>query len=158
MIDRCANSPVVGILSSHSSSSYFAVAATTHHSPMMLLPRWHNTTHNLVWRLLWRQLQCQQGCASSPCWKGIADCLYKTVHIPTYNTTHNQPTTSVNAWWPKWRIAAVMVPHSRFWCIQQLPRMMVDCCLWWRQEWGTMAAVRRRYLPRPAGHGLASFS
>jgi hypothetical protein len=39
MIDQYANSPVVGIVSSRSSYSYFAAAAaTTHHSLMMLLP------------------------------------------------------------------------------------------------------------------------
>jgi hypothetical protein len=38
MIDQFANSPVVGIVSSHSSSSNFAAVATTHHSPMMLPP------------------------------------------------------------------------------------------------------------------------
>jgi hypothetical protein len=38
MIDRCANSPVVGIISSRSSYSYFAAAATTHHSLMICFP------------------------------------------------------------------------------------------------------------------------
>ncbi len=83
---------------------------------------------------------------------------YKSLGIPTYNTIHNQPTTSVDASWPKWPAAAAMMPHPWHWCIQQLPRMLADCCMWWHWEWGTMAAVGRRRPPRLAGHGFASFS
>jgi hypothetical protein len=56
MINQYANSPVVGIVSSCSSSSYFATAATTHHSPMMFLPEQCNTMTNLVWSLPRQQL------------------------------------------------------------------------------------------------------
>ncbi len=83
---------------------------------------------------------------------------YESLRIPTYNTTRNQPTMSVDASWPKWPIAAAMVPHSWRWRIQQLPRMLADCRMRWRREWGTMEAVGWRQPPRLVGHGLASFS
>jgi hypothetical protein len=44
MINRCANSPFVGIISFCSFSFYFAAATTTHHSLMMLLPGRRDTT------------------------------------------------------------------------------------------------------------------
>ncbi len=83
---------------------------------------------------------------------------YKTLCIPMYITTHNQPSISVDVSWSKWSTAATLVPHSQCWCRQQLPRMLADYCM--RQCWeqGTMAAVGRRRLPWSVRHGLTSFS
>jgi hypothetical protein len=40
--------PVVGIVTSCSSSSYFAATAATHHSPIMSLPRRRSITTDLA--------------------------------------------------------------------------------------------------------------
>jgi hypothetical protein len=58
---------VVGIISSRSSSSYFATTATMHLSPTMSLPRRCSITTDLAKRLLSRWLQCRRGCSSSSC-------------------------------------------------------------------------------------------
>ncbi len=46
---------------------------------------------------------------------------------------------------------AAMVPHSRRHYIKQSPRMLADCRMRWRREWGTMAAVGRRQPPCMVG-------
>ncbi len=132
--------------------------------PPCIIPQWcccpDNTTQWPIW--------CGGCCADSSNANEDAHChlvgrvsliaWYESLCIPTYDTTHNQPTMSVNVLWPKWLIAAAMVPHSQRWRIQQLPRMLANCRMRWRGEWGTLAAVGRRQPPRLAGHGLASFS
>ncbi len=72
---------VVGILSSPSSSSYFAATAATHLSPTMSLPGQRRITTNLAKRLPSQQLQCWRGCSLSPCQVSIANCV---VYYPTY--------------------------------------------------------------------------
>jgi hypothetical protein len=58
---------VVGIVSSCSSSSYFAATATTHLSPTMSLPGQHSITADSAKNLPSRRLRCRRGCSSSPC-------------------------------------------------------------------------------------------
>jgi hypothetical protein len=58
---------VVGIISSRSSSSYFAATTTTHLSPMMSLPGQRSITTNSAKRLPSRWLRCRRGSSSSPC-------------------------------------------------------------------------------------------
>jgi hypothetical protein len=33
------------------------------------------------------------------------------------------------------------VPNSQRRHMQQSANMLFDCCIWWHQEWGTMAAA-----------------
>ncbi len=95
VIDRCVKSHCVGKLVLWSYSSYFAATAAMHLSPMMLLPGRCGTMTNLAWRLPRWWLRCWQWCSSSPRQKGIVHCLVQNLPIPTYDTTRNQPTTSL---------------------------------------------------------------
>ncbi len=83
----------VGIVSSHSSSSYFATTATTHLSPTMSLPGLCSITTDLVKRLPSRQLQCRRGCSSSPCQVSHGVLLYVFLHRTQLTTTPQCPST-----------------------------------------------------------------
>jgi hypothetical protein len=84
---------VVGIVSSRSSSSYFAATATMHLSPMMSLPGQCRTTTNSAKRLPSRWLRCQRGCSSSPCQVSHGMLPYVFLRRTQLTTTSQRPST-----------------------------------------------------------------
>ncbi len=84
---------VEGIVSSCSSSSYFAATATTHLSPTMSLPGWCSITTDLAKRLLSRRLQCWRGCSSSPCQTSRGMLPYVFLRRTQLTTTPQRPLT-----------------------------------------------------------------
>ncbi len=84
---------VVGIVSSHSSSSYFAATATTHLSPMMSLPGRRSITTDSAKRLPSRRLQCRRGCSSSPCQVSRGMLPYVILRRTQLTTTPQRPST-----------------------------------------------------------------
>jgi hypothetical protein len=84
---------VVGIVSSCSSSSYFAATATTHLSPTMSLPGRCSITTNSAKRLPSRRLQCRRGCSSSPCQVSRGMLPYVFLHRTQLTTTPQRPST-----------------------------------------------------------------
>ncbi len=83
----------VGIVSSHSFSSYFAATATMHFSPTMSLPGQRSITTNLAKRLPSQLLQCRRGCSSSPCQVSRVMLPYKFLRRTQLTTTPQRPST-----------------------------------------------------------------
>jgi hypothetical protein len=84
---------VVGIVSSCSSSSYFAATATTHLSPTMPLPGRRSMTTDSAKRLPSRRLQCRRGCSSSLCQVSRGMLPYKFLCRTQLATTPQCPST-----------------------------------------------------------------
>ncbi len=84
---------VVGIVSSRSSSSYFAATSTTHPSPTMSLPGRRSITTDLAKRLPNRRLRCRRGCSSSPCQVSRGVLLYVFLCKTQLTTTPQCPST-----------------------------------------------------------------
>ncbi len=84
---------VVGIVSSRSSSSYFAATATAHLSPTMSLPGQRRITTNLAKRLPSRRFQCRRGCSLSPCQVSRGMLPYVFLCRTQLTTTPQRPLT-----------------------------------------------------------------
>ncbi len=84
---------VVGIVSSRSSSFYFAATATTHLSPTMPPPGQCSITTDLVKRLPSQRLQCRRGCSSSPCQVSRGMLPYEFLRRTQLTTTPQRPST-----------------------------------------------------------------
>ncbi len=84
---------VVGIVSSRTSSSYFAATATMHLSPMMSHPGRGSITTDSAKRLPSRRLQCWRGCSSSPCQISRGMLPYVLLRRTQLTTTPQPPPT-----------------------------------------------------------------
>jgi hypothetical protein len=84
---------VIGIVSSRSSSSYFAATATTYLSPTMSLPGQRSITTNSAKRLPSRRLRCRRGCSSSPCQVSRDMLPYVLLHRTQLTTTPQRLST-----------------------------------------------------------------
>jgi hypothetical protein len=84
---------VVGIVSSRSSSSYFAATATTHLSPTMSLPGRRSITTDSAKRLPSRRLRCRRGCSLSPCQVSRGMLPYVFLRRTQLTTTPQHPLT-----------------------------------------------------------------
>ncbi len=84
---------VVGIVSSRSSSFYFAATATTHLSPTMPLPGRRSIITDSAKRLPSQRLQFRRGCSSSPCQESRGMLPYKFLRRTQLTTTPQRPST-----------------------------------------------------------------
>jgi hypothetical protein len=128
------------IVTSRSSSSYFATAITMNHYPMIFLPRQCSIATNLVWRLSSQWLQCQRGCSSSPCWGGNNNVWYITLHTPVLDLTqepHNVHQLVVTSKMVDVGPHGAPLPAPPHETVNQ---MAADCCV--RQHQDTVAMVR----------------
>jgi hypothetical protein len=85
---------VVGIVSSRSSSSYFAATATTHLSPTMSLPGRRSIMTDSSKRLPSRRLQCRRECSLPPCQVSLGMLPYVFLCRTQLTTTPQCPSTS----------------------------------------------------------------
>ncbi len=157
MIDQFANSPVVGIVSSRSFSSYFCCHLRHSSFPHNVPSR--TTQHN-------NQFGVEAAEPTALMLEGMLIVTLLGRHrrlpgtLPYIFLRRAQLTTTPQRPLTRCDLDGRQRPP---WCPTpdadaQSPSMLADCRMRWRQEWGTMAAVGQRRPPRLAGHGLASFS
>ncbi len=109
--------------------SEFAATTTMHHTTMMYQINRCKEATDLARRLPQRWL------GSRPSWL-VGACLLANFPSKTRSQQHNCVCQCIAT-----KMAnnghygtATMVPHLRHQRIQQSPRMLVDCTLWWSQE------------------------